>query len=65
MVAQKRKSALSPAWWLWDREARQAFTLWDRRTAYGCKQRERPYDPGRQQALWAVYQDVLAREPPA
>jgi hypothetical protein len=38
-----------------DREHRQAWTRFDRLTAYGCGQRDRPYVVSAMQEAWTAY----------
>lgn len=42
----------------------QASKRWDRATAYGCAQRNEPFDPVRCQQAWEVYRTALAVEWP-
>lgn len=48
-----------PAWRARDRELRQAFTRWDRSTAFGCQQRGIPFDPVLERLFWDQWQAVL------
>lgn len=42
-----------------DHELRQAFTRWDRATAYGCRLRGITYDPRLERSRWFAWQAVM------